>query len=300
MTRTTAARSAGTTTTTPTSRKRVALLINRKRATDAAQLREVQQCIRRHAEVVAELDVDDDDSPLAIDADLVVALGGDGTLLATARRVIERCLPLVGVNFGRLGFLAEFDAASLQQHAATIFSDHPPVHDHMILSAQVCDAAGRCTHRNIAINDAVITAGPPYRIIELGFRIDGAQGPMLSGDGVIVCTPAGSTAYNVSAGGPIVHHAMEAITITPLAAHSLAFRPIVIAAGSVLEIRVIRANEGTALVLDGQVTYPLEAGSSVNIRCDERKARFIVNPSSTYWRILLDKLHWAAPPGTNV
>jgi NAD+ kinase len=133
-------------------------------------------------------------------------------------------------------------------------------------------------------------------MIELRFHIGESPGPVLSGDGVIIATPTGSTAYNVAAGGPIVHSALDCLIITPLAAHSLAFRPIVVPAHSVLAVEVTRANPGTAAVLDGQVSIPLAEGMRVVIRRHARQARLVLNPSTTYWRILLDKLRWAAPP----
>jgi NAD+ kinase len=142
----------------------------------------------------------------------------------------------------------------------------------------------------------VITAGHPFRMIELNIAINGEPGPTLTGDGVIVSSPVGSTAYNVSAGGPIVHPRLEAMIITPIAAHSLAFRPIVLWAGGEVIVTIKRANEGTTLVLDGRVTVPLKVGQSVRVTKHPKKARFVANPSSTYWQILLEKMRWAAPP----
>jgi NAD+ kinase len=225
-----------------------------------------------------------------------VVLGGDGTLLSQARRLLDRDLPLVGVNFGRLGFLAEFDWESLQRHAAVVFGPSPPVPERMILSAEVQEPGGAVTHRGVAINDCVVTAGLPFRMIELALTIDGSPGPALRGDGVIVSTPVGSTAYNVSAGGPIVDPRLDATIVTPLAAHSLAFRPFVLTPDCVLRVRVTRGNEGTSLVLDGQVHVCLGTGQTVQIRRDGRRVRFVTNPATSYWQILLDKMRWAAPP----
>lgn len=257
---------------------------------------EVRHGLARHAEVIAELTADDSEVPAHIHAQLAVVLGGDGTLLAQARRFAGRNIPLIGVNFGRLGFLAEFDWETLVQHAPIVFGPSPPIRQHMMLSAIVMRDDGAPEHESLAINDAVITAGAPFRMIELGLTINSATGPTLSGDGLIVATPVGSTAYNVSAGGPIVHPALEAMVITPLAAHSLAFRPIVLSADSQLHVRIARANAGTALVLDGQVSLPLQAGWTITFRRHAERARFVDNPSTNYWQILLDKLRWAAPP----
>jgi NAD+ kinase len=281
---------------TPTS-PRVLLLANRSRPEVPTLIDEVRHGISQHARIVNELEADDTPLPDDIQADLAVVLGGDGTLLSQARRLAHRNIPLVGVNFGRLGFLAEFDWQTLQQHASVVFGPNPPIHQHLILQTNVCsNGSASVSHADIAINDCVVTAGRPFRMIELELSIDGHVGPTLTGDGVIVATPVGSTAYNVSAGGPIVYPKLDAIIITPIAAHSLAFRPIVIGAESSLEVRVIRANEGTTLVLDGRVTVPLRKGDCVRMSRHDRCAKFVANPTSSYWEILLAKLRWAAPP----
>jgi NAD+ kinase len=277
-------------------RPRVLLLASRSRPEVSRLIAELRHVIEQRAQIVAECEPDDQPVTNASDVDLAVVLGGDGTLLSQARRVINCGLPLVGVNFGRLGFLAEFDAQSLAQHANVVFGPNPPIEEQLILTAEVCDASGKCMQQDVAINDCVISAGYPFRMIELHLSIDGDLGPSLTGDGVIIATPVGSTAYNVSAGGPIVNPDLDAMIITPIAAHSLAFRPIVVNANSTIEIDVLRCNEGTTLVLDGRVTVPLNAGQKVRVKRHAKRARFVTNPSSTYWRILLEKMRWAAPP----
>ena len=133
-------------------------------------------------------------------------------------------------------------------------------------------------------------------MIELKLTIDGSPGPELRGDGVIVSTAVGSTAYNASAGGPIVDPTLEAMIVTPLAAHSLAFRPFVLCPDCLPRVEVTRGNEGTSLVLDGREPVGLRGGQAVLIRRDGRRVRFVANPATTYWQILLDKMRWAAPP----
>jgi NAD+ kinase len=277
-------------------RPRVLLLANHSRPEVSTHIEQVRQEIARYATLVAELSANGDPIPEHLNAQLAVVLGGDGTLLNEARRVVDQQLPLVGVNFGRLGFLAAFDWNSLQQHAPVIFGGNPPIHEQLVLSTDVCDANGKCSHPDIAINDCVVTAGHPFRMIELQIAIDGVEGPTLTGDGVIISTPVGSTAYNVSAGGPIVQPNIDSMIITPIAAHSLAFRPIVLGAASVVEIRVMRANAGTTLVLDGRVTVPLKVGERVRATRHPKRAKFVANPSTTYWSVLLEKMRWAAPP----
>jgi NAD+ kinase len=281
-------------------RTRVIIFCRSDRTHIAEHLHDVRALVEKHAHVVSVCETAEDAGDaraLFEETDLAVVLGGDGTLLHQARRMIaaNADIPLVGVNFGRLGFLAEFDLESLARHAKQIFGGDPSVRRSMMLSVAV-SRRGKSIARHVAINDAVITAGPPFRMIELSITLDGDEGPVLSGDGVIVATPVGSTAYNVSAGGPIVAPGVEAMTITPLSPHSLAFRPLVLPSLSRLRIEVRRANEGTALVIDGQEHVQLREGDGVEVERHQREVSFVTNPDISYWRILLDKMRWAAPP----
>lgn len=277
-------------------RHRVVLLADESRPEVAEVLDEVRAVLRAHVEIAIEQDGYDEPLPKMPGVDLAVAVGGDGTVISQARRVLAHGLPLVGVNVGRLGFLAEFDAASLAEHARVIFGPDPPLAEHTVMAAVVRSPAGDVIVEDLAVNDFVIGAGAPFRMIELRLSIDGARGPTLSGDGIIVATPIGSTAYNVSAGGPIVHPELDAMVITPLAAHTLAFRPILVRGSTTLQIETLRTNAGTALVRDGKVVAPLDDGSIVEVRQHAEKATFVSNPDTSYWRILQEKLRWGAPP----
>jgi NAD+ kinase len=227
--------------------------------------------------------------------DLAVVLGGDGTLLGQARRFADAGVPIIGVNVGRLGFLAEFDLASLERHAAEVLREGAATRSRMLLHATAW-RSGEMVASGLALNDVVVAAGPPFRMVEILLRLGPEEGPDLAGDGVIVATPVGSTAYSVSAGGPIVHPDLEAIVITPNAAHSLAFRPIVAPAETPLAIEVRRANEGTALVLDGVPLASLRVGDRIEIRRHTAKARLVANPEHAYWRTLMEKMRWAMLP----
>jgi len=282
----------------------------------AGHLPSVRRIVARHAEIVAELPADFSALPEAIigdgstagvrdgagrptegpPVDLAVVLGGDGTLIGQARRLIEHAVPLVGINFGRLGFLAEFDLDTLEHQAEAVFGPHRVVRERLVLEADLEAPHMPSRSIGVAINDCVITAGTPFRMIEMRLRVGSERGPDFSGDGVILATPTGSTAYNVSAGGPIVHPDLECMIITPTAPHSLAFRPIVAPADRAVQVEILRANPGTSLVLDGQTVEPLRDGMRVNVRRHHRPARFVVNPVGSYWRTLVDKLRWGAPP----
>ncbi len=266
------------------------------RPSTASILARVRDIVSAHAEIVAEVDVDATELSSNLQFDRLVAVGGDGTLIAQVRRVLERGVPLVGVNSGRLGFLAEFDVESLAREARSIFGPSPLIRQRMVIEATVRRRDGEMVFRGVAVNDAVVTAGMPFRMIELQLGFSGQPGPDITGDGVIVASPLGSTAYSVSAGGPIVHPDVEALIVTPVCPHSLAFRPIVIPSHTDVTISVERANPGSSLVLDGQTNVRLAVGDIVIIGRHPAVARLVGNPQITYWQQLLSKMRWAAAP----
>jgi NAD+ kinase len=153
----------------------------------------------------------------------------------------------------------------------------------------------------LALNEAVITAGPPFRMIELSLSLNGVPGPVMRGDGLIIATPVGSTAYTLSAGGPVLAPSVDAMVVTPVAPQSLAFRPLVLTADSRLEVGMIRVNQGprgsgTALVLDGQEMTPLDSGSRVLVSRHPRRVRFVHNKKTDFLDTLVKKLRWAMAP----
>jgi len=280
----------------------VLLLVNRDKPNAVKALGGIRSLIERHGSIAGEIDADDAPIAESKNTDLLMTLGGDGTLLAQARRCVGLGIPLVGVNFGRLGFLAEYDVEALTRFAPMLLGDEPlPVSERIMLSATVT-RAGEAVFTDIALNDCAITAGPPYRVIEIGLGLDSNGGPTIRGDGVVVSTPSGSTAYAVAAGGPIVAPGVNGISIIPIAAHSLAFRPIVAPSDSSIELTLLQGNRsdgqgGTTLVIDGQVQTPLETGDKVSIRQHEQCLKLVSNPESTFWRTLVRKMHWAVAPG---
>lgn len=282
----------------------VLLLVNRDKPDAAGAAAEVRALISRHGRLAGELEALVGPPPPEVSgAELIVVLGGDGTLLSQTRRFADFGLPLLGVNLGKLGFLAEFDLRALREQAPALFADGPlPIREDFLLRAEVArPGAARPVFAASALNECVITAGAPFRMISLAMRIDGQDGPTVSGDGIILSTPAGSTAYNVSAGGPIVAPDAQSVVITPIAAHSLSFRPIVVPSASRVELTMLRVNTprdgtGTMLVLDGQVGAPLDVGDRVAVARDTRVARFVRNPQRSYWATLTEKMGWATPP----
>lgn len=286
----------------------VLLLVNQSKPESVAAAEEVRGMIRRSGRLAAELAADDGPLPRDLGPiDLIVVLGGDGTLLAQSRRCIGQNAPLLGVNLGKVGFMAEFDLASLRLQAESIFGSGPLamrrlglLHTEVHSPERDGNNAG-LTFSGQALNDCVVTAGPPYRLITLSLTIDGTPGPTVNGDGMIISTPTGSTAYNLSAGGPIVAPTVDAMAITPICAQSLSFRPIVVGSTSIVELTVLRVNnpeqgQGTTLVLDGQVHTPLGLGDRILVTSHGQGVRFVRNPGTDYWSRLIGKLHWAREP----
>jgi NAD+ kinase len=275
--------------------QRALLIVNHDKPEAARTAEAIRPIVARHAsvEVIEALE-----EPLAAAwaFDFAVVVGGDGTLIAQARRLLDFGKPIVGVNAGRLGFLAEFDASDLEKHAGLVFGAKPPLRERMLLAVEVERASG-VRESGTAINDAVITAGAPHRMIEMSLRIDDDDtGVDIIGDGVIIATPTGSTAYSASAGGPIVHPDVGGVTITPICAQSLAFRPVVVRSSDPIALVMRRVNDGTCVVLDGQRYISLGRGDTVRMREHARKALFVANPSNRYWDALRAKMKWAAPP----
>lgn len=286
------------------------LIVNHKkpRAVDAAG--EVRTLIQKHGRLVGEMrsgDLPDKVVETYQDAslDLIIVLGGDGTILSSARACLALGVPLLGINTGKVGFMAGYELGAFRRDAASLLGEGPlATHQHRTLSCEVLDASGKPKLRSLALNEFVVTAGPPYRMITLGLTIDGQPGPTVSGDGLIVSTPTGSTAYNVSAGGPIVAPGVDATIITPIAAHSLSFRPIVLHADLPVDIAVRSVNtieeSGTTLLIDGQGSVRLAEGDTVQIRGGAERVRFVADPRVGYWRTLLGKMHWASAPTGNI
>jgi NAD+ kinase len=247
------------------------------------------------AEVLASCSIEECTVDILQEADFAVVFGGDGSITSAARHLNRVNVPVIGVNLGKLGYLAEFNAAELKDFFPSLTSGKVHIDKRMMLA---CTISGKekAEYSSVAINDVVITSGPPFKMIELKISVDGQPLAGCIGDGLIISTPTGSTAYNLSAGGPILSPKMEAMVITPICPHSLSFRPIVINADSTVEVFGIRVNEGTTVSIDGQVSRKLSSDDVVRI--ERHKGAFLVvnNPLRTQWDTLATKLSWAEKP----
>jgi NAD+ kinase len=230
--------------------------------------------------------LDREDIPHSVD--LVLVLGGDGTLLAMADRIAtaSRDIPILGVNFGSLGFLTEITRPELFDSLAAVVSGRADHDVRMMLRATVA----RDTF--VALNDIVVTRHALSRMVEVSVWVGEQFVTTVKADGLIIASPTGSTAYNLSAGGPIVHPAMDAMVITPIAPHMLTNRPIVIPASREVRVEAITPSDGIHVTFDGQSGFPLGAGQPVTIARAPRPLRLVRASSRSYFEVLRQKLKW--------
>lgn len=279
----------------------VVLIPNLHKPAVAAAMQTFRPWLESRARILAQADSDQTDRLKVDGTDLVIVLGGDGTLLAQARRIVDLGAPVVGVNFGKLGFLAEYHLDELMNQWEAIVARTNPLSERVMIDVKVYDRADAPApaFSSLAMNDCVITAGPPFRMIELDLAINPQKhtnATTFGGDGVIIATPSGSTAYNASAGGPIIAPDVDGLVITPICPQSLSFRAIVVRGDDNVQVTLRSANHGTTLVIDGQRSHPLTAGHMLCATKYPKRIRLVRNPSMAYWKRLATKMHWAAGP----
>jgi NAD+ kinase len=227
---------------------------------------------------------------LAANVDLVLVLGGDGTMIATSRMVGDTEVPVIGINYGGLGYLAEFRIEELYSALESILSGNYRLDKRVMLSVELAGAEEAT--RNRVLNDVVINKSALARIIEIEAYLNGQFVNSFRADGLIVSTPTGSTAYNLSAGGPVIFPSMNAIVITPICPFTLSNRPIVVPDDAIIELRLKTDKEDVALTLDGQVGFPLKVDDRVIIRKSKTTFNLVQPMNRNYFDVLRDKLRW--------
>jgi NAD+ kinase len=282
-----------------------------KKGRVAEAIEEFISFVRGRAKVIAKCRIEECKVGVLKEADFAIVFGGDGSIISAARSLSQSGVPVVGVNLGKLGFLAEFSVGEVKRLFGDIISGKAAIERRMMLSCsivrgdigqQTCGndttvvGGGKQRFCSEVINDIFITAGPPFRMIELRMSVDGQALADCVGDGLIICTPTGSSAYNLSAGGPILSAKMDAMVITPICPHSLSFRPIVIGGESKVDVFGIRVNEGTTVSIDGQVSCKLSSDDIVRIERSKDDFLIVNNPLRTQWDTLASKLNWAEKP----
>jgi len=227
--------------------------------------------------------------------ELGIVLGGDGTILSVARAHGDHQRPLLGINLGKLGYLAAFGMADLDFIADQITHETLVVSQRLMLRGRL-EQDGQIPFDSYAINDMVIQAGPPFRMIELAISVNDDRVTSVSGDGLIVATPTGSTGHNIGAGGPVVDFSTSAIVVTPICAHSLTHQPLVLSSGSRITVQAKRINRGSALIIDGQVCRGLSEDATLRIFAADSKFLLVHNQQYNRWHTLQAKLNWGVGP----
>lgn len=227
----------------------------------------------------------------AVEADAAIVLGGDGSILWAARQMGHRQLPVIAVNLGRLGFLADLApdelAGLLENHAI----DDLPVVEHLMFRCQVTRGDEVLAER-IGLNEVAVQAGPPFAMLTVDLYVDSELVTTYSCDGLIVSTPVGSTAHSLSAGGPILRKDLQAFVISPISPHTLTNRPVVDSADRVYEMVVADARDQTPVILDGRVLSMVVPGDRVRVERADVQFRLVTAPGHSYYRTLREKLGW--------
>lgn len=231
------------------------------------------------------------DDVLAGIVDAVVVLGGDGTMLSVARMVSQKGVPILGVNLGGLGFITEVNRSELRDAVQKMLGGECAVEERLMLDARI-HRDGREIEMHTVLNDVVINKGALARIVDMETFIDHVYVTTYKADGLIVSTPTGSTAYSLSAGGPIVYPTLDVVVITPICPHMLANRPLVVSKGSLIEITLPSVSEDAFLTLDGQVGVPLMRGDTIEISESVHKTRLLIPCDKDYFKVLRTKLKW--------
>ncbi|MBU2740547.1 MULTISPECIES: NAD(+)/NADH kinase [Acidithiobacillus] len=230
------------------------------------------------------------------ETDLVIAIGGDGTLLGTARNTASSGIAILGINQGRLGFLADLSIDQIEGALPPILQGHYQQDQRRVLHAELW-RDNQQIHSGLAINEVFIHKGGGESMIELSVHMDGRFVYTQRADGVIIATPTGSTAYALSAGGPILSPSLAALLLVPICPHTLTARPLVVADTVAIRARLTASRQPAALSLDSHSSVPLAVGDEIHIRRAPCSARFIHPEEKNFFQILREKLHWAESPG---
>jgi NAD+ kinase len=224
-------------------------------------------------------------------SDLLLVLGGDGTLLAAARVAAPKGIPILPINMGSLGFLTSFMLEELYPALEDILAGRLTISERVMLHAEL-QRGDKILDKQTVLNEVVINKGALARMIELELSIDKDFVCRYRADGLIVASPTGSTAYSLSAGGPIVHPSVESFIITPICPHTLSDRPVVVGDTSIIEVKLSAGTESVFLTLDGQKGIPLQATDRVRISRAQQLLKLIQTPNKSYFEILRNKLKW--------
>ena len=255
-----------------------------------AECERLRPLIEEQAEIVL-VDFQGKADTAAAKADLAIVLGGDGSILRAAHQMGEHQVPIVGVNLGKLGFLADLAPDELPGILPGVCEGEYRVVEHLMFDCQVIRDGNTHCHM-LGLNEVAVLAGPPFRILEVDLYVDAELVTTYSCDGLIVATPVGSTAHSLSAGGPILRKSLQAFVISPISPHTLTNRPVVDSAEHTYELRAANPNPGTTIVVDGRELCCLTNDDTVRIQKAAPSFQLVEVPGRSYYRTLREKLGW--------
>ena len=257
-----------------------------------SQVDQLRPIIQKHCEIVAEdFAYETDFGSLAASPDLAIVLGGDGSVLRAAKQMENHQVPVLGVNLGKLGYLADVSPEKLNTALTCYVDGDFRLTQHLMLRCQVFDGEEK-THDLVGLNEIAFLGGPPFTIQQIDLSIDNELATKYLCDGLIVSTPIGSTAHNLSAGGPILRKDLQAVVISPISPHTLTVRPVVDSADRVYEIVVSKPNASTCVVLDGQQLSNITKSHRVCISKADSVFELIQVEGNSYYGTLREKLGW--------
>lgn len=280
--------------------KKVAILVKPEDSEALKTGRETSEWLTAHGvEVIGDplvlSKIADNDMPSAVEAgtgaDLIIVLGGDGTMISAARLIGDREIPVIGINYGGLGYLTEFRIEEMHQALETVLRGEFVAEERAMLDVEHING-DTTSLRGRILNDVVINKTVLARIIEIDVSLNGEFVNSFRADGLIIGTPTGSTAYNISAGGPIIHPSVSAVVITPICPFTLTNRPLVVSGDSEIEVRLKDESDGVMLTLDGQVGAPMKLGDRLRIRKSKTSFKLIRPTNRNYFDVLRSKLKW--------
>jgi NAD+ kinase len=272
--------------------RRVALIAKPGRAEGIELLAEVSAWLRRRG--ITAVRLRQRSAALPRGTDLAIVAGGDGTLLSVARAALAAGVPILGVNFGGLGFLTELHPDELFPALERVLAGEHAIEERQALRARI--RRGRSRSQVAAVfNDVVVHRAALSRMVTLDVTVDGDAVASYTSDGLIVASPTGSTAYNLSAGGPILDPRMEAFVITPICPHGMTYRPLVVPGGSTVAVTLRGPRTDNFLTLDGQIGFPLRPGDTVTVDAHPGRVRLVRVSGRSFFQVLPRKLRWGAP-----
>ncbi len=274
----------------PAAPRRIVLLVSGERDEMMREARRLLPYVARHA--AAELlDLRSSQDLSGVEFDLALVLGGDGSILRAAHQMGRRQRPVLGVNLGKVGFLADVSPDELLAELPDICSGRLPIVEHLMFDCR-WQRGGKAVSEHLGLNEVAILAGPPFALLDVDLYVDSELVTTYSCDGLILSTPVGSTAHSLSAGGPILRQDLQAFVISPISPHTLTNRPVIDAADRAYELVVPRPHAGTSLVIDGVVIGQLEPHDRVRVQRAEAKFKLLAAPGHSYYRTLREKLGW--------